>query len=393
MKGRILCVDDESNVLDGLQRRLRRQFELETTTDAVAALERIRQGESFAVVLSDMRMPQMDGATFLSQVRQLAPDTVRIMLTGCSELSVAVEAVNDGNVFRFLTKPCVPEVMVRALEDALRQHELLRSERVLLEQTLRGAIKVLCEVMATANPFAFGCASRIRGLVRSIAAELCLESAWRCELAAMLAPIGTIAVPQAVLDRAYRGIPLAHADRKALDQAPALGQALLSHIPRLESVAQIVGQQNDESPEAPVEVRLLRLAIEFDRLRQQGLDDVAAVTHLRTRPQPCDPKLLAALESVLRVEDHFEPRAVMAADLQCQMLLARDVCTRDGTLLVPRGQEVTLGLRQRLVNFAAGGQLEGPIHVLVRIPRPKAGHAERAPAPAIAVPVVPAGAG
>ena len=91
---RVLCVDDEPNVLEGLSLHLRRRYQVETATSGAAALEILQRGGETAVVMSDMRMPGMDGAAFLARARQTAPDTVRILLTGHADLNSAISAVN-----------------------------------------------------------------------------------------------------------------------------------------------------------------------------------------------------------------------------------------------------------------------------------------------------------
>src|SRR5579872_5364165 len=102
----ILCVDDEPRVLDGLTRVLRRDFVVSTALSGADGLALLSQGGPFAVVMSDMRMPVMDGATFLQNVRQTSPDSTRVLLTGQTEIESAIAAINRGNIFRFLLKPC-----------------------------------------------------------------------------------------------------------------------------------------------------------------------------------------------------------------------------------------------------------------------------------------------
>ena len=369
MTRRVLCVDDEPHVLDGFRRHLRKQFELDTATSGAEALARLNTGDGYAVVVSDMRMPGMDGVTLLTQVKQLEPATVCIMLTGCADLSVAVEAVNTCNIFRFLAKPCPPEALARAIQDGLRQYELLHAEKELLEQTLRGAVQVLCEVLSLVNPPAFGCATRLRRLVRDLAHQLEREDAWQCEIAAMLSQVGCVAIPQSILEKADRGRPLSEQEQKTLQEHPALGRALLSHIPRLEAVAEIVGRQFEGPDQAPPGARLLRLAVDFDRLRQQGLKDLEALNRLRSAAHDYDPQALSALATILHLEDRYELKTVELRELQNHMLLAEDVSTKDGMLLVSKGQEVTLGMRERLANFAANRRLEGPLRVLVPVRR------------------------
>lgn len=134
-RAQILCVDDEPNVLEGLSMHLKRSYEVFCATSGAAALDILRDKTHIAVVISDMRMPGMDGAAFLAKARVVAPLAVRILLTGQTELEAAVAAVNEGQIFRFLTKPCPPPVLLRAVEASVDQHKLLSNERALLEHS------------------------------------------------------------------------------------------------------------------------------------------------------------------------------------------------------------------------------------------------------------------
>ena len=149
---KVLCVDDEPQVLEGLALHLRRSYDVVTATSGAAALDVLGKDGVTAVIISDMRMPAMDGAAFLSRARQLVPDATRILLTGQSSLAAAIGAVNDGHIFRFLTKPCAPPALMAAVGDGAEQHRLVRAEKVLLEQTLHGSIKAMTDILALANP-------------------------------------------------------------------------------------------------------------------------------------------------------------------------------------------------------------------------------------------------
>lgn len=135
MNSRIVCVDDEPRILKGLRRRIGRDYDVSTAESGAEALALMKEEEPFQVVVSDMRMPGMTGAQFLAQVRTEYPDTVRILLTGQSDLNDAIAAVNEGNIFRFLSKPCPPEVLMPALAvrwstiDSFRQSESFSKAR------------------------------------------------------------------------------------------------------------------------------------------------------------------------------------------------------------------------------------------------------------------------
>ena len=119
MSRRILLVDDEVNVLQGYQRALRKRFELDVANSGAEALEKIASGGPYAVIVSDMRMPEMNGVELLTAVKQKAPETVRMMLTGNSDQQTAIDAINKGDIFRFLNKPCSKEEFAAALSAGL----------------------------------------------------------------------------------------------------------------------------------------------------------------------------------------------------------------------------------------------------------------------------------
>ena len=162
MNEQILFVDDDQRILDAFRRQLGERYAVHTAVGPEEGLQAISKAGPYAVVVSDMRMPGMDGIAFLKRVRSQSPCSVRVMLTGHADLATAVEAVNEGNIFRFLSKPCRPDVMSSVLDSAIEQYRLQTLERDLLEKTLRGSINVLTEILSLVNPVAFGRASRVR---------------------------------------------------------------------------------------------------------------------------------------------------------------------------------------------------------------------------------------
>jgi DNA-binding NtrC family response regulator len=193
MSEQILLVDDEPSLLDGLRRVLSNEFSVHTASGGDAGLNSLTESGPFAVVVSDMRMPGMNGVQFLRMVRERWPETVRLMLTGNADIQTAIDAVNEGSVFRFLTKPCAEDILRDALKAAMAQHGLIIAERELLEKTLHGCIKVLTEILALVNPAAFSRTSRVHLTVKHMATRLGLRDSWRYEVAAMLSQIGCVA--------------------------------------------------------------------------------------------------------------------------------------------------------------------------------------------------------
>ncbi|MBU1171601.1 MAG: response regulator [Proteobacteria bacterium] len=122
MLEKILFVDDDANILAAYKRNLRKEFNIATVTSGEEGLALLHKDGPFAVVLSDLRMPGLDGFDFLSKVKDLSPDSICIMLTGHAELQASLRAVNEGYIFRFLTKPCKVNILSKAINSGLEQY-------------------------------------------------------------------------------------------------------------------------------------------------------------------------------------------------------------------------------------------------------------------------------
>ena len=262
MSEKILCVDDEPNVLQALRRQLRRQFRIETVPGGAEGLEAIAADGPFAVIVSDMRMPGMDGVQFLSAVKERAPESVRVMLTGNADQQTAINAVNEGNIFRFLTKPCPPEVLAKTLATGVRQYQLVTAEKELLEKTLQGSVKVLTDVLSLTNPIAFGRATRVRKLVNELCKELKVNRLWEYEIAAMLSQIGCVTIPSDMLGRVYEGQALDTEEAKMFEGHPTVGRDLVANIPRLENVAEFIAYSRSVTMD-PADRLTLQAAMRF----------------------------------------------------------------------------------------------------------------------------------
>ncbi|MEO7270773.1 MAG: hybrid sensor histidine kinase/response regulator [Vicinamibacterales bacterium] len=136
VRPKVLCVDDDPQVVAALEATLYRRFTVTTATSGSEGLRRLADDGPFAVVVSDFAMPGMNGAEFLARAHDAAPNTVRMLLTGQATIEGAIAAVNEGHVFRFLSKPCPPPVLLRALDDAVEQSRLVTADRALLEEKL-----------------------------------------------------------------------------------------------------------------------------------------------------------------------------------------------------------------------------------------------------------------
>ena len=372
---RILCVDDDPNILEGLALNLGRSYHVMTAPSAQRALGLLRDaGEPIAIIMSDMRMPVMDGAAFLSRARAIAPDAVRILLTGQSDIDSAIAAINDGQIFRFLTKPCLPSTLRTTLEAALKQYELVTAEKVLLEQTLRGSIQALVDVLALNNPSLFGRALRLKLLVSELATKLEVKEWWQIEVAAMLSQLGYIALPAETFDRVQSNQPLTGDEAAMVSRAPAMAEQLLASIPRLDHVRAILSLAAKppaaaEAASVPEIVRrgaaILRVASDFDTFDARGISSARVVDILRSTPSIYDEATLNALEAIRGIRPGMQRVVdVHIGALRPGMVLAKDVRTQSGILLAARGYQVTPGFIERAHNFRE--KLGRTISVVVR---------------------------
>jgi response regulator RpfG family c-di-GMP phosphodiesterase len=380
MSERILCVDDEPNVLEGLRRGLRNRLTIDTAQGAAEALALLEQTGPYAVVVSDLRMPGMDGIRFLAEVRQRAPHTVRIMLTGNADQQSAIDAVNEGRIFRFLCKPCPSDVLAQAIGAGLEQYRLITAEQELLEKTLSGSVKVLTDVLALVNPTACGRAQRLRRTAQSLAAQMGVAALWEIEVAALLSQLGLLVLPTDTVEKLYHGKALSTEERRQFAAHPRIGSEWVRNIPRLAEVAEIIAYQekcfdgsgipeDDRAGAAlPLGARILKVALDFDAHSLRGLTWREALTRLRERAAWYDPEVLAALHAVAGIEAHYDLRSAHVCDLTCAMIINEDVRAATGMLLVSKGQDVTPSLRARLRTFAQQSPIREPIQVLVRPP-------------------------
>jgi CheY-like chemotaxis protein len=378
-RSRVVCVDDEPQVLSGLSLHLRRRYEVETATSGPAALELLARLPPAAVVISDMRMPGMNGAEFLSKASSAFPHTTRILLTGHAEVDAAIAAVNKGSVFRFLVKPCPPPELLGAVDAAAELHRVTLAEQQLLEQTLHGSIKMLTDVMSITNPVAFGRAQRIKQHVSALADKLELAERWQVEVAAMLSQLATFTLPPETLERVYYGATLSEEEQQMLERSPDITAQLLGHIPRLEPVREILAGYHKpyRAPEPGEEVshgreqlsrwtQMLRVAVDFDTLEAQGQSSAVALTALKGRADQYDPALLTAFLGLFgQRKEGDKIRDISVAALRSGMVLAADVKMATGTLFVARGYEVTPAFLERIRNFRPGSVRE-PLKVLIK---------------------------
>jgi response regulator RpfG family c-di-GMP phosphodiesterase len=363
----LLLVDDEPQLLASLSSYLKSRYTVLTATSGAQGLERLAADGPVAVIVSDMRMPGMDGASFLARARAVAPSAVRLLLTGQADVNSAIAAINDGQIFRFLTKPTPPPVFLAVIEAAVAQHRLITAEKVLLEQTLRGALRTMTEILALANPTVFGQAVRIKRMVNELGRTLGLADHWQIEVAAMLSQLAQISLPAEVADKVGHASELSADERAMVARLPMVTDQLLAHIPRLETVRVMLAlcqepqaRSDCSHPEGDTDVvnagvKLIRAAVTFDALTQGGMLTADAVGVLRGQPDRFDREVVAALAKQYAPEN--DGREVIKIDVRRMlpgMVLAEDLVSKAGILIITRGCEVTETFLEKIRNYRSG---------------------------------------
>jgi CheY-like chemotaxis protein len=355
----ILCVDDEPRVTQALERHLREKFRVLTAASGAQGIDILSHERDVAVVVSDMRMPQMDGATFLRHTRALQPTAVRVLLTGQADVAAAIKAINEGQIFRFLTKPCPPEQLLAMVDEAVKQYELTIAERVLLQRTVVGSIKALADIMALVNPAVVGRAIRLKRRVSALAHELSLEDRWQVEAAALLSHLGLLSMPETVTRKLAQGQELDARELQRLQAASQAAHRLIAHVPRLEPVSALLaavdavstGDEAGAGGAGTAQLQVLKLAMEVDRLESQGLPAAMVLESIRANGDFPE-RLVGALETTLQHgSTEMERVEIPVKDLEIGMILDEDILTRKDVLIAPRGCEVTVSFLEHIGHF------------------------------------------
>lgn len=380
MSEQILFIDDDTNLLAAIERNLRNRFRLVTAPGAEAGLNKLAAESPFAVVVADMNMPGMNGVQFLTEVQKRYPETVRLMLTGNADQQTAIEAVNRGHVFQFLTKPCPTENLALALQAGLKQYRLITAERELLEKTLNGSVKVLADVLSMVDPMSFGRGEMLSSYMRAYVSSLTFANSWEFEMAAMLSQIGMVTVPPALIEKSRSGQELSKLERDMLDRVPKAGADLLANIPRLESIARMVLYQQKHydgsgfpanvvrGEDIPIGARILKVLMDLLDLEMQKLPKDEALRLMQQRMGWYDPRVLDATFACFDIylEDTSttsQGQAVAVEDLKVGHVVLTDIKTRAGKTIVMARSRITPVLLARLANFSKISPIDGPIYI------------------------------
>lgn len=352
---RVMLVDDDHTLLSSIGRNLCLDYDIVTAASGAEALEKLSEHGPFGVVLTDMRMPGLTGLQLIVEARKTSPMTSYIMLTGNQDLGTAVQAVNEGHVFRFLSKPCELATIRAAIEAGLRQYSLEVGEKELLNKTCAGAIGLLTDVLEATQPALCSRHSSMSETVDQLMEAAGVPKRWEYSLASRLALVGFACLGEETA-RVFDNSSPHDSDWKfAVERAMGIGGRMVKRIPRLGIVGEIVESSHDvtgafcykkpksESAIVRTGATLLALSLAWEALQRQGLKRKDAIEEMKLLFAELLPSYVEAFEKLPEVADTEEQLGVQVdvSDLAPGMVLHADVVGRDGSVLLRAGSRLS----------------------------------------------------
>ena len=402
VSNRILVVDDEEIVVSALRETLRRQnYDVVATTDPMAALAELKTS-LFAVIIADQRMPLISGLELLDRARQIQPHATRILMAGVVSLDMVIDAINKGEIYRFIVKPWLREELLVTIKNAAQRHELVQQNLHLqsatqamnmqlvelnqsleeqvklvarqnqqlarmnqtLEQNLLRSMELSLHAAQTFYPTLGHQGRRVAQLCRPMAqvADLTAEDRRALESAALLHDIGLVGAPRSLIRR-WQENPQAlnRAERALIEQHPVLGQELSAFGNGLEPVGVLIRVHHervdgtgypDKLPgdKIPWLGRLLAVAVAFAAsklVRDDAVEEIKLQANTAFDPDAVRVFLRALpLAHAPRGE-----KQVPLSELRPGMVLARGIYTPNGLLVAPEGQQLNPTYIEKLLNL------------------------------------------
>ncbi|MDD4736849.1 MAG: response regulator [Kiritimatiellae bacterium] len=384
---KVLLIEDDYQ-LRMLEKRLLQNLGHEPILceDAETALEQLKR-EMPPFILLDMVLPGMSGLEFARSVRNMPEGDVPYILAATSWPEDQLRSILEAGANDYIQKPIdinlfnvrvrIAEQVIGSIQDRRRMQQQMKEmvTQDVLESTLNGFIRVVTNLLSQVAPQAFGRAERVSRIVADFSTLVNLENDWELSAAAMLCQIGCVTIPPEVLNRALSDEVLSEQEYELFSAHARNGAELLSHVPRMESVARLVAYQdkhfdgsglpNDsvQGDDIPVGSRILKIALDLDMLNQQDVSRAEAFRELASRTGWYDPKLLGIFTCSEEQPPRGAAKRVWIEQLEDGMVLAENVLSKSNALLVMKGHEITPMIRKQLSNFSKNYHIQQPIEV------------------------------
>jgi DNA-binding response OmpR family regulator len=357
-RGNIIVVDDNPTNLELLEEMLRhRDYTVRSLTAGKAALAAALQ-EPPDLFLLDINMPEMNGYEVCERLKSM-PSLSGIPVIFISALDSTedkVKGFRSGGV-DYISKPIQFEEVQARVETHLKLRRAQQAEHDLLEKTLSGAVGTLWELVELTSPALAVRSRALRDIVLRMTKQMVVADPWQYELAARLCLVGCMALPEEVFEKAYSGGDLTPDEDRMFCAHPESAAQLLSNIPRLEIVAEMIRRQQrpDSEPSVAEQISqgacMLHLALELDQKVYRGIALQSAIAQLRMSNR-FDPHLLDAFKDYFPERAEFEVHRLPIRKLHTGMVLNEDILSQDGNLIILReGTVLTRTWIERLGNF------------------------------------------
>ena len=348
----VLFIDDDPNILRGIKRNLGRRFNIctsETVDEALALIEL----NDFPVVVSDMQMPNMNGADFLILVKQLSPSTVRILLTGESKMQDAIKAINESGIYKFLTKPCPSELLIETVEQAMKLHSSNRLEQLILDKTVKGITLILVDVFKMVSPQIFKRNFTIIKKLREVLKNKRRFKRWDLEIACLLMYLGSVHYRFSDYDHMYKSENMSKVLLKSSE--------MLKKVPKFEYVSEILCnlsilyQGGNDIKKIDGESELLKLMIDYEYLKNDSRFLIKMRNLYSDKVTDEFPELF---------EKSLYEKSVSFDEVKLGHSVVQDVKTNSGAIIVKQGEIVSPRILSTVKIFGSKGLLVEPIIVL-----------------------------
>lgn len=397
----VLVVDDEEIVRVALRVTLERQgYCVVTHANPVEALEAVRK-TTFSVIITDQQMPQMTGLDFLSGAKELQPDATRILITAVLSLDTVIDAINRGEIYRFIVKPWLREELLVTVRNAAQRFELICKNRRLQQDTqeandrlreanqalqaqmelvagqnvrldalnraldanLQRSIELCLHTLETFHPMLGARARRVHHVCRAMADELRMEPGPRqvLELSAWLHCIGLIGVPRSLIQQWHEHpSSLTPEERVVLHQHPILGAELAQFVHNLREVGATIRSHRERLdgsgyPDGlrgdviPWLARLLGAAVEYAECKAGPRESLERLAGAAGRWLDAE-AVRVLIRALPRMNTPRSRREVRLGELEAGMILATSIYSANGLLLAPEGQRLTPVCIDKLMN-------------------------------------------
>jgi len=304
-------------------------------------------------------MPRMNGAEMLSSIKQINSEVVTVLLTGYTDFESAMAAVNEGNVFRMLSKPCPPQTLIKVLSDAVDQYDLICSKRILLDKTLRGSVDALAQSLSTVQPLFFGRAQRIRRLANALAEQLNMLDPWRVDIAAVFSQLAYLSLPAHVSKAVYFREQLSPQVKIMLKELPEETLKIVDLIPGLDEVREILKRidvhpkfEHKDEKGIRLGASIIRFTLDYDYYKDLGHAEALIIKTFESRLENYDQNVVNALNDLLNSNSsNFQMNAIECKNLKEGMILAEDLLLQENMLIASSGADIDRHLLKVIRNY------------------------------------------